>query len=48
MKKDPSLQNGYHAIGFSQEGQFLCAVVQKCPLGMKTLVSFGGQHQGQF
>ena len=41
------LQNGYHAMGFSQGGQFLRAVAQKCPQGMKTLVSFGGQHQGQ-
>jgi len=48
IKKDPMLQNGYHAMGFSQGGQFLRAVAQKCPQGMKTLVSFGGQHQGVY
>ena len=47
IAKDPLLQNGYHAMGFSQGGQFLRAVAQKCPQGMKTLVSFGGQHQGR-
>ena len=35
-----------HAMGFSQSGQFLRAVAQKCLQGMKTIVSFGGQHQG--
>ena len=45
---DPCLQEkGYNAIGLSQGGQFLRAVAQKCPQGMKTLVSFGGQHQGK-
>jgi len=38
----------YHAVGFSQGGQFLRAVAQRCPQGMKTLVSFGGQHQGVY
>ena len=48
IKNDPLLQkNGYHAMGFSQGGQFLRAVAQKCPQGMRTLVSFGGQHQGK-
>ena len=39
-----SKANGYNAIGFSQGGQFLRGVAQKCP-GMKNLISFGGQHQ---
>lgn len=38
----------YNAIGFSQGSQFLRAVAQRCPHGMKTLISFGGQHQGVY
>lgn len=38
----------YNAIGFSQGGQFLRAVAQRCPGGMKKLISFGGQHQGVY
>merc|ERR1712223_1024880 len=46
---DPELQNGYNAIGFSQGGQFLRAVAQRCPSPpMKNLVTFGAQHQGVF
>ncbi|KFM65845.1 Palmitoyl-protein thioesterase 1, partial [Stegodyphus mimosarum] len=46
---DNALKNGYNAIGFSQGGQFLRAVAQRCPEpGMKTLISFGGQHQGVY
>ena len=33
-------------MGFSQGGQFLRGIAQKCPQGMKNLISFGGQHQG--
>ncbi|KAF8795514.1 palmitoyl-protein thioesterase 1-like [Argiope bruennichi] len=46
---DPALRNGYNAIGFSQGGQFLRAVAQRCPNPpMKNLISFGGQHQGVY
>merc|ERR1712212_427756 len=31
MANDPELQDGYNAIGFSQGGQFLRAVAQRCP-----------------
>ncbi|KAF6202636.1 hypothetical protein GE061_003035 [Apolygus lucorum] len=46
IRTDSRLQGGYNAIGFSQGGQFLRAVAQRCPNGMKNLISFGGQHQG--
>lgn len=47
IANDTQLQGGYNAIGFSQGGQFLRAVAQRCPSPpMKTLISFGGQHQG--
>jgi len=49
MRDDPELQNGYNAIGFSQGGQFLRAVAQRCPEPpMKNLITFGAQHQGVF
>lgn len=45
----PELQHGYNAIGFSQGGQFMRAVVERCQhTGPKahTLITLGGQHQG--
>ncbi|CAG2212260.1 palmitoyl-protein thioesterase 1-like [Mytilus galloprovincialis] len=49
LAKDPKLQNGYNAIGFSQGGQFLRAVAQRCPSPpMINLISVGGQHQGVY
>ncbi|XP_005098447.1 palmitoyl-protein thioesterase 1 [Aplysia californica] len=49
LQKDPKLQQGYNAMGFSQGGQFLRAIAQKCPNPpMLNLVSFGGQHQGVY
>ncbi|XP_015269178.1 PREDICTED: palmitoyl-protein thioesterase 1 [Gekko japonicus] len=49
LAKDPKLQGGYNAMGFSQGGQFLRAVVQRCPSPpMLNLISVGGQHQGVY
>ena len=49
IANDPELQNGYNALGFSQGGQFLRAVAQRCPTPtMKNLVTVGAQHQGVF
>lgn len=49
LAADPKLANGYHAVGFSQGGQFLRAVAQRCPSpAMKNLISVGGQHQGVY
>ncbi|CAD7090235.1 unnamed protein product [Hermetia illucens] len=49
ISTDPQLTNGFNALGFSQGAQFLRALAQRCPNPpMKTLVSFGGQHQGVF
>ncbi|XP_055371254.1 palmitoyl-protein thioesterase 1 [Condylostylus longicornis] len=49
LNADENLQNGFHAIGFSQGAQFLRGIAQKC-IGpqMKTLISVGGQHQGVY
>uniref|UniRef100_A0A8C7G7I0 Palmitoyl-protein thioesterase 1 n=1 Tax=Oncorhynchus kisutch TaxID=8019 RepID=A0A8C7G7I0_ONCKI len=47
LAQDPKLKDGYNAMGFSQGGQFLRAVAQRCPSPpMKTLISVGGQQQG--
>jgi len=49
IQADPELAGGYNAIGFSQGGQFLRAVAQRCPQpAMKNLITFGAQHQGVF
>uniref|UniRef100_A0A669PIE1 Palmitoyl-protein thioesterase 1 n=1 Tax=Phasianus colchicus TaxID=9054 RepID=A0A669PIE1_PHACC len=49
LAKDPRLKGGYNAMGFSQGGQFLRAVAQRCPSPpMFTLISIGGQHQGVY
>ncbi|KAM8884789.1 palmitoyl-protein thioesterase 1 [Synchiropus picturatus] len=49
LAQDPELKGGYNAMGFSQGGQFLRAVAQRCPSPpMKTLISVGGQHQGVY
>lgn len=49
LSDDLNLKNGYNAIGFSQGGQFLRGIAQKCPNPpMRNLISVGGQHQGIF
>ncbi|NXA03654.1 PPT1 thioesterase, partial [Sapayoa aenigma] len=48
LAMDPHLKEGYNAMGFSQGGQFLRAVAQRCPSPpMLNLISVGGQHQGR-
>merc|ERR1711916_135452 len=48
IASDPKLANGHNAIGFSQGGQFLRAIAQKCPQKMNILVTMGGQHNGVY
>uniref|UniRef100_A0A8C3SRX3 Palmitoyl-protein thioesterase 1 n=1 Tax=Chelydra serpentina TaxID=8475 RepID=A0A8C3SRX3_CHESE len=49
LAKDPRLQGGYNSMGFSQGGQFLRAVAQRCPSPpMFNFISIGAQHQGVF
>lgn len=43
----------FNAIGFSQGGQFLRGLIQRCPLQannvrVKNLITLGGQHQGVY
>jgi palmitoyl-protein thioesterase len=49
LRSLPQLDNGYNAVGFSQGGQFLRAVLQRCQHTgprMHKLITLGGQHQG--
>ncbi|XP_061111674.1 palmitoyl-protein thioesterase 1-like isoform X2 [Conger conger] len=49
LSQDPKLKGGYNAMGFSQGGQFLRAVAQRCPFPpMINLITVGGQHQGVY
>lgn len=49
IKSDPKLKDGFNAIGFSQGGQFLRGLVQKCSGSkMNHLITLGSQHQGVY
>lgn len=49
LSKDTKLNNGFNAIGFSQGGQFLRGLVQRCStVRINNLITLGGQHQGVF
>ncbi|XP_049277615.1 palmitoyl-protein thioesterase 1 [Anopheles funestus] len=49
LSKDAKLNNGFNAIGFSQGGQFLRGLVQRCStVRIRNLITLGGQHQGVF
>ena len=49
LTADKRLANGFNAIGFSQGGQILRAIAQRCPtITIFNLISLGGQHQGLF
>lgn len=49
LSKDVKLNNGFNAIGFSQGGQFLRGLVQRCStVRIRNLITLGGQHQGVF
>lgn len=49
LRQDPKLRNGFHAVGFSQGGQFLRGYVERCNTPrVLNLVTLGGQHQGVF
>lgn len=49
LSKDPQLQGGFHALGFSQGSQFLRAYIQRCNRPrVKNYISLGGQQQGVY
>jgi len=49
IQADPKLQQGYHAVGFSQGGLFIRGLAQRCPHPqIKNLVSIGGPQQGVY
>ncbi|XP_054167911.1 palmitoyl-protein thioesterase 1-like [Oppia nitens] len=49
LTADTRLANGFNAIGFSQGGQIIRAIAQRCPtIKILNLISLGGQHQGVY
>jgi len=49
MKGISELANGFNAIGFSQGGQFMRALVERCShdgIQARSLITLGAQHQG--
>lgn len=48
IRSDDKLKNGFNLIGFSQGGQFTRALVQRCSLPVRNLITLGAQHQGVF
>lgn len=49
IKNDPKLASGYNGIAYSQGGQFMRGVAQRCPdPPMKNLITMGSQHQGVY
>ena len=49
LAQTPELAGGFNAVGFSQGGQFIRAVLERCQHTgprMHTLITLGGQHQG--
>ena len=49
LSGDSKLKDGFNVMGFSQGGQFLRALIQRCGnITVHNLISVGGQHQGVF
>lgn len=47
LSQVPELSNGFDAIGFSQGGLFVRALVERCPsVDVKSIISFGSPHMG--
>ncbi|KAF5829085.1 Alpha/Beta hydrolase protein [Dunaliella salina] len=49
MKGMSELADGFNAVGFSQGGQFMRALVERCShegIQARTLITLGAQHQG--
>merc|ERR1719430_786448 len=45
---DPELSKGYNAVGISQGGLLLRGLVQRCPVPVRNLITFGSPHQGVY
>ncbi|RWS02897.1 palmitoyl-protein thioesterase 1-like protein [Dinothrombium tinctorium] len=49
IKNDSKLKDGFNLLGFSQGGQFVRALVQRCDnITVYNLITFGAQHQGVY
>jgi len=45
---DPLMSAGYNAVGISQGGLLIRGLVQRCPVPVHNLITFGAPHQGVF
>jgi len=45
---DPLMADGYNAVGISQGGLLIRGLVQRCPLPVRNLITFGSPHQGVY
>jgi len=45
---DPLMAEGYNAVGISQGGLLIRGLVQRCPVPVKNLITFGAPHQGVY
>jgi len=48
LMADPLMAEGYSAVGISQGGLLIRGLVQRCPLPVKNLITFGSPHQGVY
>jgi len=48
LMADPLMADGYSAVGISQGGLLIRGLVQRCPLPVKNLITFGSPHQGVY
>lgn len=46
LKNITELSHGFGAIGFSQGGLFLRALIERCLVSVSTLITFGSPHMG--
>ena len=48
LLNDPLMADGYNAVGISQGGLLIRGLVQRCPVPVKNLITFGAPHQGVY
>merc|ERR1711936_1244 len=48
LLNDPLMADGYNAVGISQGGLLIRGLVQRCPVPVRTLITFGAPHQGEY
>lgn len=44
IQEDPLMSEGFNAVGISQGGLLLRGLAERCPVPMRTLITFGSPH----